>query len=395
VSEQIDPPAENRPEEPRQTTEAASAGEACASQDLHAPGAGAASESAPASEQSSEPGAAQPANEAPATEVPAAEVSDAKPAPTSEAPQAQPAQQSGPGGAQPGEASSGPQTTSGEQPDEAPGQPETSEGSPGVPEPSVQETESVEQATAEAPGVSTKQEPETAPAPESPAAAVPEPQAASPQPEPETPAQPPAEQPPADTAAAEPEQPAEAEAPAEPKSEKMDWYILKVQSNREESIKEGLLRRVQMAGLERYFGQVIIPTETVTEFKGGKKRIVKRKLYPGYLVVQMEVNDDTWFLVRETPGIGDFTGAAGQPTPMAPHEVEAILQKSEDKPEKQPKLKIAFKPGDQVKINEGTFENFEGTVESIDETNGRVTVIINIFGRSTPVELEYWQVGAV
>ena len=176
---------------------------------------------------------------------------------------------------------------------------------------------------------------------------------------------------------------------------KMDWYILKVQSNREDSIREGLLRRVAIAGLEEYFGDVIVPTEKVTEFKGGKKRVSKRKLYPGYLVVNMEINDDTWFLVRETPGIGDFTGAAGHPTPMLPHEVSRILVKQEEKTDKAPKLKIAFNPGDQVKINEGTFENFEGEVEAIDETNGRVTVMINIFGRSTPVELEYWQVETV
>ena len=93
-----------------------------------------------------------------------------------------------------------------------------------------------------------------------------------------------------------------------PKSEAMNWYILKVQSNREESIREGLLRRVAIQGLDRFFGEVIVPTEKVTEFKGGKKRVIKRKLYPGYLVVNMEINEDTWFLVRETPGIGDFTG---------------------------------------------------------------------------------------
>lgn len=180
-----------------------------------------------------------------------------------------------------------------------------------------------------------------------------------------------------------------------PKSAKMDWYILKVQSNREESIKEGLLRRVAIAGLEYFFGDVIVPTEKVTEFKAGKKRVRKRKLYPGYLVVQMEINDDTWFLVRETPGIGDFTGAAGRPAPMLPHEVSRILSKQEEKSEKAPKLNISFRPGDQVKINEGTFENFEGQVQSIDEQNGRVTVMINIFGRSTPVELEYWQIGSV
>ncbi len=183
-------------------------------------------------------------------------------------------------------------------------------------------------------------------------------------------------------------------APAE-KSENMNWYILKVQSNREDSIREGLLRRVAIAGLDRFFGEVIVPTEEVTEFKGGKKRASKRKLYPGYLVVQMEITDDTWFLVRETPGIGDFTGAAGRPTPMLSHEISRILAKKEERTDKAPKLRIAFSPGDQVKINEGTFENFEGEVEHIDQTNGQVTVMINIFGRSTPVTLEYWQIEAV
>jgi transcription termination/antitermination protein NusG len=189
---------------------------------------------------------------------------------------------------------------------------------------------------------------------------------------------------------------AEAAAPApEPKSDKMDWYILKVQSNREESIREALLRRVAIAGLGFFIGEVIVPTEKVTEFKGGKKKVIKRKLYPGYLVVHMEINDDTWFLVRETPGIGDFTGAAGHPSPMLPHEVERIVAKHEEKSEKAPKLKIAFREGERVKIKEGTFESFEGEVDSLDETNGRVTVMINIFGRSTPVELEYWQIEAL
>ena len=191
----------------------------------------------------------------------------------------------------------------------------------------------------------------------------------------------------------ETEQPEEKE--EQPKSDDMNWYILKVQSNREDSIREGLQRRVAIAGLECYFGDVIVPTEMVTEFKSGKKRVVKRKLYPGYLVVQMEINDDTWFLVRETPGIGDFTGAAGPPTPMLPHEVSRIIAKQEEKSDKAPKLKISFITGDRVKINEGTFENFEGEVEAIDHANGRVTVMINIFGRSTPVELEYWQIEAL
>lgn len=183
---------------------------------------------------------------------------------------------------------------------------------------------------------------------------------------------------------------------AEPEPEvPLDWYILKVQSNREESIRDGLLRRVKVAGLEEYFKEIIVPTETVTEFKNGKKRTVKRKLYPGYIVVNMAITDDTWFLVRETPGIGDFTGAAGKPSPMLAAEVAKIEQKEKAVETEQPTLSIAFKPGDSVKINEGTFENFEGEVSAVDATNGRITVMINIFGRSTPVELEYWQVESV
>jgi transcriptional antiterminator NusG len=180
-----------------------------------------------------------------------------------------------------------------------------------------------------------------------------------------------------------------------PKSENMNWYILKVQSNREESIREGLLRRVSIQGLDRFFGEVIVPTEKVTEFKGGKKRVIKRKLYPGYIVVHMEINEDTWFLVRETPGIGDFTGASGVPSTMLPHEVERIIAKQEEKSEKAPDLKIPFAKGDRVKVIDGNFENFEGEVDAIDKTNGRVTVMITIFNRTTPVEFEYWQVESV
>jgi transcriptional antiterminator NusG len=185
------------------------------------------------------------------------------------------------------------------------------------------------------------------------------------------------------------------ETPVVEEPPKMDWYILKVQSNREDSIRDSLQRRVKVAGLERFFGEIIVPTEMVSEFKGGKKRVVKRKLYPGYLVAHMEINEETWFLVRETPGIGDFTGSAGKPTPMLPHEVAKIVAKQEEKTDEAPKLKINFNVGDRVKINEGTFENFEGEVDTIDEASGRVTVMINIFGRSTPVELEYWQIESI
>lgn len=180
-----------------------------------------------------------------------------------------------------------------------------------------------------------------------------------------------------------------------PDPSKRNWYILKVQSNREDSIVDGLKRRVAIAGLDDYFGDIIIPIEMVTEFKNGKKKIVKRKLYPGYIMVNMQINDDTWFLVRDTAGIGDFTGAGGKPIPMQEHEIARLIAKKDEKTEEAPKLKINFKVGDRVKINEGTFENFEGDVDGIDEANGRVTVMINIFGRSTPVELEYWQVETI
>lgn len=183
--------------------------------------------------------------------------------------------------------------------------------------------------------------------------------------------------------------------PAPGPTGKREWYILKVQSNREDSIREALLRRVQIAGLGDYFGEIIVPTEMVTEFKNGKKRVYRRKLYPGYIVANMELNDDTWYLVRDTHGIGDFTGSGGKPSPMLPQEVAKVVVKQEEKPDETPKLKISFRPGDRVKITEGTFENFEGDVDAIDEANGRVTVMINIFGRSTPVELEYWQVEAL
>ena len=189
--------------------------------------------------------------------------------------------------------------------------------------------------------------------------------------------------------AVEPEPPAPA-GPAE-----MDWYILKVQSNRERSIADALRRKIKIEGLDDLFGDVIVPTEKVTEFKGGKKKVVERKLYPGYIVVHMHINDDTWFAVRETSGIGDFTGSGGKPTPMLPHEVTRIIHTEEEETDEAPKLDIKFKLEDKVKVKDGTFEGFEGEVSAIDEQSGKITVMLSIFGRSTPVELEYWQVEGV
>jgi transcriptional antiterminator NusG len=183
--------------------------------------------------------------------------------------------------------------------------------------------------------------------------------------------------------------------PEEPEEIKMDWYILKVQSNRERTIAEALERKMRIEGYDRFFDQVVVPTEKVTEFKGGKKKVVERKLYPGYIVVHMHINDDTWFAVRETSGVGDFTGAGGKPSPMQASEVARIIQSEEEETSESPKLDIKFAAGDKIKVKEGNFENFEGEVAKIDEASGRVTVLIHIFGRSTQVELEYWQIEAV
>ena len=184
--------------------------------------------------------------------------------------------------------------------------------------------------------------------------------------------------------------------PEEEDENRKQWYILKVQVNREDSIRQALQRRYLRDGLEEYFGDVVVPTEDVAEFtKSGKRRIVKRKLYPGYIMVHMAINDDTWFVVRETPGIGDFTGSGGRPTPMDAVDVERILKVG--KPEEEAsdatvRAAIPFAPNDQIRVKEGNFQNFEGTVVTIDEAKGHVTVLFSIFGRPTPVELPHWQI---
>lgn len=173
------------------------------------------------------------------------------------------------------------------------------------------------------------------------------------------------------------------------------WYILKVAFNREDTIRKALEKRVKLAGVEAYFGDILIPTEDVATFtRTGQRRVVKRKLYPGYLMIEMAVTEDTWFLVRETDGIGDFTGSGGKPTPMDDKEVERILKVVKPQADEGQTLKTAipYGRGDRVRVKEGYFQNLEGEVDKVDEANGRVTVIISIFGRSTPVELDHWQV---
>jgi transcriptional antiterminator NusG len=172
------------------------------------------------------------------------------------------------------------------------------------------------------------------------------------------------------------------------------WYVVKVQSGREESIKESIERRVKIEGLEEFFGQIIIPVERVTEMVRGKRVVKEKKLYPGYLMVNVEFNDRILYLFRETSGVGDFVGGGPNTVPQAmkPHEVERMLgRQGEIKPGLEPS-KSRFSAGDRVKIKDGTFASMEGEVKEVLEAKGTLRVELMIFGRPVPVELEYWQV---
>ncbi|MFC1706897.1 transcription termination/antitermination protein NusG [Planctomycetota bacterium] len=179
------------------------------------------------------------------------------------------------------------------------------------------------------------------------------------------------------------------------------WFVLRVQAGREDSVKEALWKRIQTHDLEDQLSTLMVPSETVTEIKGGKRRSYSRKTFPGYVMAEVEVDEnnaipeEVWFLIRDTPGVGDFLGAYNKPTPMSPEDVDRMLFREADAITQEPKVKIDMKPGDQVKIKEGPFENYDGTVEEVFPAKGMVKVVVTIFGRPTPVELEYWQVEAI
>lgn len=171
----------------------------------------------------------------------------------------------------------------------------------------------------------------------------------------------------------------------------MQWYVVRVQTGKEEQVQANLLRRAREVGMEQKIGKVLVLSEKVSEIRGGAKRVTERKSYPGYVFVEMELDDSTWFLIRETPGIGDFVGPQMKPVPLEAGEVDRLMVEAE-KVEEKPKLQINFKVGDGVKIKEGPFQNFDGVVEEVIPDKGLVKVVVTIFGRPTPVELEYWQV---
>jgi transcription termination/antitermination protein NusG len=186
------------------------------------------------------------------------------------------------------------------------------------------------------------------------------------------------------------------DAPPPPPSNKR-WYVVKIQSGREESIKEAIERRVKIEGLEEFFGQIIIPVEKVTEMRNGKRVVKERKLYPGYLMVEVEFNDRILYLFRETSGVGDFVGGGVNhpPPPMAPHEVERMLGSQGAIVPGVQTTKPKVDRGDRVRVKDGTFAGMEGEVKELIEAKGCVRVELTIFGRPVPVELEYWQVEQV
>lgn len=180
----------------------------------------------------------------------------------------------------------------------------------------------------------------------------------------------------------------------------MQFFVLRVASNKEDQVREKLARKVKIEGLETHVGRILVPTERVRSMKGGVRRESDRKLYPGYVFIELELDKDgripdkVWFMIKETEGVGDFIGSNGKPTPMSPKDQAKMLEEAE-RPEEAASLKTDYKKGDKVKVTNGPFENFEGEVDEILGEQGKVRIITTIFGRPTPLELEYWQIEKV
>ena len=192
---------------------------------------------------------------------------------------------------------------------------------------------------------------------------------------------------------------AEVSPPPPPPSNKR-WYIVKVQSGREDTIREAIERKVKIEGLEEFFSQIIVPTETVTEVRNGKRVQKEHKLFPGYLMAEVEYNDRILYLFRETSGVGDFVGGTVNrpPPPMSEREVERMLnrqvqqKKGAGEPTREIRVKHRFNIGDRLKVTNGTFTGMEGDIKEILEEKGQVKLELPILGRMIPVELEFWQV---
>jgi len=170
-----------------------------------------------------------------------------------------------------------------------------------------------------------------------------------------------------------------------------NWYVVHTQTGSEDKVKAYLESRLVSEGLQDLIAKVVIPTEQVSEVRSGKKKISQRKFFPGYLLVEMELGERTYLFIKRTPGVTGFIGLGKKPTPLPKEEVDSILKRTEDTQAK-PSPKIIFENGEQVRVTDGPFVNFNGTIEEIHPEKGKIKVSVSIFGRATPVELEYWQV---
>jgi len=187
------------------------------------------------------------------------------------------------------------------------------------------------------------------------------------------------------------ETPVVAGAPETPKNENFRWYILHAYSGFERKVRESIESRVQAFGLKERVGRVMIPTEPVTEIINGKKRTVERVFLPGYVLVEMELDNELWHVLKDTPKVTGFLGTGDKPVALSEEEVSSILFRSETTKDK-PRLKIKFEKGEQVRITDGPFANFNGVVDEVNEDRETLKVMVTIFGRSTPVELEFGKV---
>ena len=174
----------------------------------------------------------------------------------------------------------------------------------------------------------------------------------------------------------------------------MNWYIVHTQTGLEAKVKTSLENRITSLAGGASIAKVIIPTEQVSEVRSGKKRVSQRRFFPGYILVEMELNERSYFLVKSTPGVTGFIGLGKRPTPLPQNEVDNILKRTEETNVK-PIPKTVFEKGEQVRVSEGPFINFNGTIDEIHPEKGKLKVSVSIFGRATPVELEYWQVEKV
>jgi transcriptional antiterminator NusG len=181
----------------------------------------------------------------------------------------------------------------------------------------------------------------------------------------------------------------EEEEEEKPESKRGDWYVIHSYSGYENKVKTNLEQRIESMGMQDKIFQVVVPTEEEIEIRDGQRRTTEKKIFPGYILVEMLMTDDSWYAVRNTPGVTGFVGMGKKPTPLRPEEVQKIVKRME---EEAPKIKVTFRPGQRVRIIDGPFTDFVGSVDDIDMDKSKVRVLVAFFGRDTPVELDFLQV---